>query len=368
MIKPSISMRAVAVASLAMLVMPAMSQAGTTTDAKDKNTVAAEDTSKIWQISADGGYETRYIFRGTNLTPGSDGLAFGEAQMSLLFGDKGVLTMGVWYGSQLGDARANTWAIGEGGGAGSTAIPGAETVPVEGGGVAAVTFRPTTVQTRFRETDFYIQYKMTLGPVDVTVGNIAFIIDRHAYTLVTEHLVDPRFVFVATGTRNLFLGRFATVNDEAFDRMYVRLSTSKIPYITPSLTYYQTIINSGGDYFREQVGLGNALFSERNDNLGGYLEAKLAAHFTLVPDRLYLDPYALISINFEDRAKPGGTSPFRAETFTGFHHFQTGAELPIYFTKFLSLVPFGGYAYISDPVIGTRQNEFWGGAKLRLEF
>lgn len=365
MTKQNLLNRAFAAGLIAAAALPFSARAGTT-ETVDKNPVAAEETGKMWQISADGGYETRYIFRGTNLAPGSDGLAFGEAQMTLSFGNS-ALTFGAWYGRQLGTARANSWSIGEGGG-GNSATFG--TVAVTGGGAAALLNLPTTFQNRFQESDFYVQYKLTLGPVDVTIGNIAFIIDRDAYTIDRQVIVTPGVIFTSTGTRTRLL-RLPTVGDEAFDRMYIRLSTSQIPHIVPSLTYYQTIINSGGDYFRENVGLGNGFFSERNENLGGYLEAKVAGHFAVVPDRVYLDPYALVSVNFEDRARgvTEANHPFRAETFTGFHHFQTGIEMPIYLTKFLSIVPFGGYAYhIAEPVIGTRRNELWGGGKLRLEF
>src|SRR5437667_112184 len=82
---------------------------------------------------------------------------------------------------------------------------------------------------------------------DTTVGNIAFFIQRTAQTS-----------FDATGTNPItglpFNVHFRpvggnTVQDERFDRLYVSLSTSKIPYVTPKITYYQTVYSEGSEPF-----------------------------------------------------------------------------------------------------------------------
>ena len=46
---------------------------------------------------------------------------------------------------------------------------------------------PVTTQTRFNEVDLYLSYTHELGPLDITVGNIAFFIDRGAETRVTTN-------------------------------------------------------------------------------------------------------------------------------------------------------------------------------------
>ena len=51
---------------------------------------------------------------------------------------------------------------------------------------------PTTVQTRFDELDVFLSYKFSLGPIDITLGNIAFFISRRA-TTYEQDVLPPRF-------------------------------------------------------------------------------------------------------------------------------------------------------------------------------
>src|SRR4029077_4446726 len=113
---------------------------------------------------------------------------------------------------------------------------------------------PTTVQTRFDELDVFLSYKFSLGPIDVTLGNIAFFISPRA-TTYEQDVLPPLFQGISffwgippTGTKVRTLSPNPTVEEEVFDRLYITLSTTKISkYITPSITYYQTIYSWGAE-------------------------------------------------------------------------------------------------------------------------
>ena len=55
-------------------------------------------------------------------------------------------------------------------------------------------------------------------------------------------------VYPANCTRVRTLSPDPTIEEEVFDRLYITLSTTKISkYITPSITYYQTIYSWGAE-------------------------------------------------------------------------------------------------------------------------
>ena len=61
-------------------------------------------------------------------------------------------------------------------------------------------------------------------------------------------VVDLSWVIPPTGTRVRTLSPDPTIEEEVFDRLYITLSTTKISkYITPSITYYQTIYSWGAE-------------------------------------------------------------------------------------------------------------------------
>jgi len=327
---------------------------------KSTKEVIEQEKPVFWAWAADVGYESQYNFRGTNLTPGADGAVFVDAEVS-----KWNFTLGVYNVYQLSTAHATSWSIGEGGGGGSQlALFGKD-----------VTFTPTTTQSRFDEVDLFLQYHLALGPVDLTFGNVAFFIDRRAETVLAL-----RFF----GTKLFPPVHVGTVGGEQFDRLFLRLSTSRIPYITPSITYYQTILNSGEDAQVFDLSGGPL---HRNDELGGYLEGKLRGNFTITK-WLNFNPYGVISYSFHDRTEPiANATTFRdavrGRSLVGFNAAQVGAELPARLLHTvghstgpyappdinLYLVPFVWYSYhISDPTPGTERNEWWGGAKFTLTF
>jgi len=331
----------------------------------EKNVVTQEKPScAAWYVES--GYWSEYNFRGVNLTPNSDGAVFVLAQVT-----KWNFTLGLFEVHQLGTADAPSFEMGEGGGGGTS-------------GISKVgAYMPDTVQTDFNEVDLFLQYSHEFGPIEVTVGNIAFFIQRDAET------------FLDTSKFGLF-GPFATVGDEQYDRLFIKVSTSIIPHIQPVITYYQTIYNEGDDHtFFEaprippdgsSVTYGNP-GGERNNQLGGYLEGRLRGTFS--PCKwVDFNPYGVISYSFRDRSEPVfNTDDFdkiiRGRPLTGFNVVQAGLEMPIHLLHVvrnsngscspadltLNLVPLVTFSHhISDPTGGTDRNEVWGGAKLALTF
>ena len=350
---------------------------------KQPKNVVEQAKPVFWTWAADIGYESQYNFRGTNLTPGSSGAGFIDAEVS-----KWNFTLGIYGIHQFGRASANSWSMGEGGGGGGATPLFANIfpfppIPIDG--------FPTTTQNEFNELDVYLNYHLALGPVDVTVGNIGFFIQRDAQTVVKQFIGPLTFDLFG---QTFFLprqkfGHFTapTVGDEQFDRVFIKLSTSKIPYITPSITYYQTIYNEGQDAQPYAGLLPNGGPFERNEALGGYLDGRLRGNFP-VTHWLTINPYGVISVSFHDRVEPVSNPTvfkdfIRGRTLSGWDVAQAGLELPIHLLHHegtstgpyappdvnLYLVPFAWYSYhISDPTPGTDRNEWWGGAKFTLTF
>lgn len=335
-----------------------------------KNVVEEAERTTFWNWAVDVGYVSEYNFRGTNLTPNS-GAVFGDAEVS-----KWGFTLGIFVIGQTGKSHAESWAMGEsGGGGGGTNFPGQQ--------AGAFSLVPQTVQTGFTEIDAFINYTLSLGPVDLTVGNIAFFIERDATTKFS--LVFPGFFAINHLPAD-------TIGDEQFDRVFVRLSTSKIPYVTPSITYYQTVWNEGQDRqvfttLARRAGFAPFGPTLRNESLGGYLEGRVKGHIP-VTSWISIDPYGIISYSFHDRTEPIDNPRnlrelIRGQSLVGWNVAQVGLEVPIRLWQFtghpvgnfagdevaLYVVPSGWYSYhISDPTPGTERNEGWYGAKLTLTF
>ena len=365
---------------------------------KQPKNVIEQEEPLFWTWYVDAGYESEYNFRGTNLTPNANGAGFFDARVT-----KWNFTLGLFGIHQFGHASAPSWSIGEGGG--SVGQTGADS-PTGISGPVPYTRFPTTVQTRFDELDVFLSYKFSLDPIDITLGNIAFFIYRRA-TTYEQDVLPPGFFWLIppTGTRVRTLSPDPTIEDEVFDRLYITLSTTKISkYITPSITYYQTIYSWGaesthdGTLFYAPVPFLNLFpppphiifkrpqnprpFNQRNEALGGYLEGRINTRFPITR-WVDFDPYGIISVSFRDRTEPGGANPYGGHPLTGWNHVQVGAELPIHLahlgglssTKWappdtdLYFVPLGAYSYhISNPPPGTDRNEWWGGAKFELIF
>jgi hypothetical protein len=343
-------------------------------DSKDSKAPITQEKEPPVHFLLETGFTTEYNFRGTDLMPESDGGFFYQVQATIPKVGPGSLTLGMWAIHQIGDASADAWSISEGGGGGGAA-------GAVGGGFAGpgtlVNFArfPTTVQTQFREFDLFAAYKFSLGPVDVTFGNIIFIIDREAQTFENWVITTPGLIWTVTGTTSLPMMPEKTVTGELFDRIYLRLSTTKIPHITPSIVYYQTIYNEGDQPTSPRIILADATgrftfntpgpLGERNEELGGYLEGRINGNFP-VGHWLDINPYGVIAASFDDRTEPVAAS-FGGRPVTGFTHAQAGLELAFHITPHVDFIPQVAYSHhISDPPIGTDKNEVWGGVKFAV--
>jgi hypothetical protein len=386
-----------------------------------KATQATEEAAQFWSWSVNAGYTSEYIFRGTNLMPDSDGGVFATANVS-----KWGFTLGIYGIHQFGTAKANAFSIGEGGGGGGVAnisVPGNDNL--DNNLFFTGTISPVTKQTRFNEIDIYLSYTHEFGPIDVTVGNIAFFIDRRAQTFLTTRGTfvdgngivggDPNDEDAHTYIVNGETVTLPTVENETFDRIYIAVSAPRLFHsntfsLVPKVYYYQTVVSEGEDNFDRnrsfviahdlspQAIAEGPLFphdfsinglSERNSSLGGYLEGRIDANFNL-GERVRVQPYGLISYSFHDRTEPSDVSgPFkekdfvRARSLVGFNNAQVGVKVPITLWSgtgnatgsfapaeaVFSFAPFGAYSYhISNPPIGTDRNEVWGGAQFEFTF
>jgi hypothetical protein len=367
----------------------------------EKNVVTQEKPACGWNWAADIAYESEYNFRGTNLTPDADGAGYIQAEVS-----RWGFTLGVFSLHQFGTARSNSFSMGEGGGGGTTAFgTGFFPNPLPFGppfvGLAGAV-APETTQDRFNEFDVFFQYQRSLGWIDIAVGNIGFFIERHAMTSATVtdlSLIVPGFgTFPLPGT--FIFGPFPSVEDEQFDRLYITLSTTKIPYFQPQITYYQTVLNTGQDVkvFHLNTDTTDGLLppginvnfyrdGERNDALGGYLEGRLKGNFPIT-DWLSFNPQGVISASFHDRTEPVAVpihvkDAIRGRSLSGWNVAQVGLDVPIrllHMTGYSSgpceppdfnlyFTPFGWYSYhISDPTPSTDRNELWGGVKFTATF
>lgn len=394
------------------------------TEFKSTKNVVEQEKPEFWSWYTDVGYTSEYNFRGTNLTPNSDGAIFGDVRVS-----KWNFTLGLFGIHQLGDAHDNSWSAGEGGGAG-TAGAGSATCSGNCKQVESYTRFPTTIQREFNELDAFLSYKISLGPIDVTIGNIGFFIERRAETFEKDVWNDPNITWNVPDTDKRFriVGPNPTVGNETFDRAYITLSTTKLSkYVTPQITYYQTLYSAGqqsevenfikyAPVFVDEFPVGLQIQrpqnprpnDERNEALGGYLEGRVNGHFPIT-NWMDFNPYTILSVSFRDRTEPGGTSAetapivfnlpppnpnplinqrngsgiYGAHPLTGWNHFQAGVELPIHILHLggysserwappdahVYLVPTGAYSYhISNPTPGTERNEWWGGAKVEVTF
>ena len=382
------------------------------TEFKATKNVVEQEKPVFWSWYTDVGYESEYNFRGTNLTPHSDGAIFRNVRVT-----KWNFTLGFFGIHQLGDAHADSWAVGESGGG---AAGGNNNVNPPGFQAVPETRFPTTIQRQFDELDAFISYSFSIGFVDITIGDIGFFIERRARTFETD-VLPPGFTWNIpdTDTRFRFVGPNPTVQNEQFDRVYITLSTRKLSkYVTPQITYYQTLYSEGQEPEAENVikyaptffnadenpGFAPGFFrpqnprpnDERNEALGGYLEGKVNGHFPIT-NWMDFNPYTILSVSFRDRTEPGGTSLetapagnprggsgiYGAHPLTGWNHFQAGVELPIHVAHLggfssekwappdahVYFVPTGAYSYhISNPTPGTERNEWWGGAKVEVTF
>jgi len=349
-------------------------------DYKSAKNVVEPEKEACWNWYVEAAYLTEYNFRGTNLTPDADGALFFTADVR-----RWGFTLGLVTIHQLGTARAGSRSVGEGGGAGAQS------------GTLGLAL-PETIQDRFNELDVVFQYQHDFGPIEITGGNIAFFIDRRAETFVAY----PDFA-AAIGANGDVWGPFRTVENETFDRLFVRLATHKIPYVEPWITYYQNIYSQGQDPVHHEafnvtdpsvrpIVWGGPMTEHhirlRNpDPYGGYLEGRIRGNVP-ISEWLDLNPFGVISYSFGDRMVPVGPPAFGIDYYRGkplrdWNVAQFGLETPIHLLHFvgyssgpcaapdvhLDLVPTFTYSHhISRPTPGTDRDEVFGGVKVAVTF
>ena len=149
---------------------------------KQPKNVIEQEKPVFWTWYVDAGYESEYNFRGTNLTPNANGAGFFNARVT-----KWNFTLGLFGIHQFGHARATAGPSVKG----EDRQERLERMRTSPSGPVPYTRFPTTVQTRFDELDVFLSYKFSLGPIDITLGNIAFFISRRATTYEQDVLPPP---------------------------------------------------------------------------------------------------------------------------------------------------------------------------------
>jgi hypothetical protein len=332
-------------------------------EVKSSKTVEAEqEETNPWHIAFKGGYESTYMFRGTDLTPNADGLEYQQLTIS----NRGF-TLGAWFGVQAGTARVlNATTIGEAGG-------GPSSFGFVGGGVAG---HDLAQQDKFTEVDLFLTYTHSFGWVDLSGGNIFFRIKRAAEDRFIVGIDIPPLI--------TFEDDFDVPLYEWYDRLFISLSSSKLQVgptrIVPSITYYQTVLNEHSRP-KDTLGLSEEVYNlevlgiKWNDTLGGYAEGKIQTITPFWDNRVRIESTSLVSYSAGDRVKPVDVPPALAgmvssiKPLYGFNHYQSGAQLILQITRCLSVTGFGNYAYhISPPTTGTHREEYWGGGEVGVSF
>lgn len=160
----------------------------------------------------------------------------------------------------------------------------------------------------YNELDLYLSYTYALGPVNLTAGYIFYL--------------------------------FPDSGDTYSHEVNIGISTSAIPFITPSLFYYYDIEESGDDLYD-----------------GGYLEFKLASSIPVIADKVSIDPYALVSYDFEYNS-----------TESDWNNAQVGVAIPVKLTPNITISAYAAYSWALSAIDDFQNDELWGGAKVGFSF
>ncbi len=117
--------------------------------------------------------------------------------------------------------------------------------------------------------------------------------------------------------------------------LFAGVSYSGLSWLTASLTFYYDF-----EVFE-----------------GGYLEFKLASSIPLIPDVLSLDPYALISYDFDYNSNGNDLN-----------HVQAGLALVYTLSENITVSGYGAVSEPLDALDDTQDTEFWGGGKITFSF
>ncbi len=225
-------------------------------------------------------YDSQYQFRGVNILGGGlgEGATEGGGLVSLdLNYNKFGFTIGGWYASSINETP---------------------------NGLGGRGYQDGT----YTELDLYLSYAKTIGPVTLSAGYIYYFFPDAS-------------------------GPDANSDTHEFN---VGISTSIIPYVTPSLTFFYDV-----DLFD-----------------GGYLEFKLASSIPVIADKLSIDPYALVSYDFEYNS-----------TTSDWNHVQAGVNIPYHLTPNVTISAYAAVAVALDALDGAaNDHEVWGGGKIGFSF
>jgi len=160
----------------------------------------------------------------------------------------------------------------------------------------------------YSELDLYLSYTKALGPINLTGGYIFYLFPDNGETYTHE--------------------------------LNIGISTSAIPFVTPSLTYYHDLEEDDKDVYD-----------------GGYLEFKLASSFPIVAERVSIDPYALVSYDFEYNSAD-----------TDWNNVQVGVAIPVKLTPNITFSAYTSYSWALSAIEDFQNDELWGGAKVAFSF
>ncbi|MEO7932109.1 MAG: TorF family putative porin [Chthoniobacterales bacterium] len=241
-----------------------------------------EKTCEPFGLNVTLAYDSQYIFRGVNILgggPGSGATEGGSLVSADINYNKYGFTIGGWYASSINETPNGRGSHGAQDGT-------------------------------YTELDLYLSYARTVGPVTLSAGYIYY----------------------------LFPDANGVDSNKDTHEFNVGISTSVIPFVTPSLTFYYDV-----DLFD-----------------GGYLEFKLASSIPVIADKLSIDPYALVSYDFEYNS-----------TTNDWNHFQAGVNVPYHLTKNVTISAYAAVSVALDALTDeglANDYEVFGGGKLGFSF
>ncbi len=156
----------------------------------------------------------------------------------------------------------------------------------------------------YDEVDVYLSYTLSAGSFDFTVGGI------------------------------LYVFPFADEDDYTYEA-YGKVAFTGVDFLTPSIAYYYDF----------------ELFE------GGYIEFRLDSSIPLIADKLSLDPYALISYDFEYNSDDNDLN-----------HVQAGLALVYSVTDSLTVKAYAAVSEPLDAIDDSQDTEFWGGGSVSFSF
>jgi len=178
--------------------------------------------------------------------------------------------------------------------------------------------------TNYKEFDAYANYVHTFGDLSVGLG----------YTLY--------YVF---GNGNLYANELNASVAYAFDLGFMT--------VTPSVKYF---FNLGPD---NDTGNGNGIVG-----LGtSYLDLRVTGSIPVYKKVVSIDPWSAFGVNFGYNQNGSGSE------FDGANNLEFGVAIPVKINDVITVSGYVAYSYaFQDLWATTKDNTFWGGAKVAFSF